>query len=499
MPGDYTRSVLLAEHATGRDPSDLKQALSASRVAVSLDPDMPAALLTARVLLTTLRRGPGQLILEAGSAPITWIEDLATAVAAVDPEQPLVATKSCADPDIRLHVGASHAHGIRVVPDGYGAHLAGDTSVAVTPTRPGNPLGAINAAALGAAEAFKWTAQVLPNRRTVHRYLRFCPVMLSSDLTAAPDLASPLVCNLTQVGLGAIGTGTILLLHELRAEGRMVAVDCQQFGPENRGTYSLGGAAEVAARPWKADMALQALPRFNVTAFRRPVSELAAAVDRGDVPWLPVMLTALDTAAARRDAQRLWPDRLIDAGTGDTMLGIHDCEHGRGPCLMCLFPTDSSGISAAERLAEVTGLSVERAMRGNDPLTQEDLAQLTAAQQKMLAPHLGEPVCGLAKAIGLTGLSADGYQPSIPFVSLQAACLAVGRLIASQLNLRPPGNFVQYDGLIGPQAATIEEMRQRPNCVCATRVTAIEQVRHDRRMATAAQPHPRHGAPGAHA
>jgi hypothetical protein len=79
-------------------------------------------------------------------------------------------------------------------------------------------------AALGAAEVFKWTAQVLPNRRALHRYLRFCPVMLSSDLTAAPDLASPLVCNLTQVGVGAIGAGTILLLHELRAEGPMVAV-----------------------------------------------------------------------------------------------------------------------------------------------------------------------------------------------------------------------------------------------------------------------------------
>lgn len=79
------------------------------------------------------------------------------------------------------------------------------------------------------------------------------------------------------------------------------------------------------------------------------------------------MLTALDTAAARRDAQRLWPDRLIDAGTGDTMLGIHDHEHGCGPCLICLFPTDRFGPSTAGRLAEVTGLPVERAMRGDAP------------------------------------------------------------------------------------------------------------------------------------
>jgi hypothetical protein len=485
VPSDYSRSLLLAQQATGRDASELERALSAGMVTVSIDPGMPAALLTARTLLTTLRRGPGHLILERSAVPNSWIEDLETAVAAVDPEQPLTITGSTTAQGVRLHIGTGHPHAIRVVPDGYGAHVAGDPTVVMTPTRAANPLGAIFAAALGAAEAFKWTAQVLHTRRVLHRHLRFCPVMLSSDLTAAPNLPFPPVCDLTQVGIGAIGTGTILLLQALRAEGRLVAVDYQRFGPENRGTYSLGGAAEVAAAPWKADMARQALPRFDVTPFRRPVSELPAAIDGGEVPWLPVVLTALDTAAARRDAQRLWPDRLIDAGTGDTMLGIHDHEHGSGPCLTCLFPPDRSGPSAAERLAALTGLSLERAMRADDPLAEGDLVQLTAEQQQMLSPHLGKPVCGLAQAVGLTGLGADGYQPSIPFVSLQAACLAVGRLIASQLNLCPPGNLVQYDGLIGPQAATNEEMRRRPDCVCATRATTIEQVRNKRRIETA--------------
>jgi hypothetical protein len=95
-------------------------------------------------------------------------------------------------------------------------------------------------------------------------------------------------------------------------------------------------------------MARQALRRFDVTPFRQPVADLPAAIDDGDIPWFPIVLTALDTAAARRDAQRLWPDRLIDAGTGDTMLGIHDHHHRRGPCLICFFATDRSGSSAAE-------------------------------------------------------------------------------------------------------------------------------------------------------
>jgi hypothetical protein len=481
MPSDYSRALLLAQQATGRDASELERALSASKVTVSVDPSMPEALLTTRVLLTTLRRGPGQLVLERGSVPNRWIEEIATAVAAVDPEKPLIITNSSTDTNVRLHIGADHAHAIRIVPDGYGAHVAGDHIAVVTPTRAANPLGAIYAAALGAAEAFKWTAQVLLARRVAHRHLRFCPVTLSSDLTAAPDLPSPLVCDVTQIGVGAIGTGTILLLQAMRAEGRLIAVDFQRFGPENRGTYSLGGAADVAAAPWKADMACHALPLFDVTPFRRPVGELPAAIDNGEVPWFPLVLTALDTAAARRDAQRLWPDRLIDAGTGDTMLGIHDHEHNRGPCLTCLFPNDRSGPSAAELLAEITGLPVQRAMRGDVALAPEDLEQLTTEQQQMLTPHLGKPVCGLAQTVGLTHLTGDGYQPSIPFVSLQAACLAIGRLIAGQLNLRSPGNLVQYDGLIGPQATITEEMRQRPDCVCATRATTIELVRRQRR------------------
>ena len=103
----------------------------------------------------------------------------------------------------------------------------------------------------------------------------------------------------------------------------------------------------------------------------------------------------------------------------------------------------------------------------------------------MLTPHLGKPVCGLAQAVGLTGLGADGYQPSIPFVSLQAACLAVGRLIASQLNLRPPGNLVQYDGLYGPQTATADWMEPRPGCYCQTRAATIKIVRQRRTQSRA--------------
>ena len=373
MPSDHSRLLLLAQRAAGRPQSQLEQALEASRVAVSVDPGMPAAALTARVLLTTLRRAPGELVLERGALSAASADHLAAAVAAVDPGRPLSITHGTDNAcSVRLHVGASAARAIRIVPEGYGAHIAGQNTAVIRPARPANAIGAVYAAALGAAEAFKRTADVLPGRRVLHRHLRFCPVTLTSDLGAAPDLPPRLGLDLALIGVGAVGTGIVLLLDAINATGRLLAVDRQQFGPENRGTYSLGGEAEVRSAPWKTDIACSALPRFDVTPFRGPIAQLPAAIDNAAIPWFRTVLTALDTPEARREAQHLWPDRLIDAATGDTMLGIHDHEHGTGPCLICSFPPERSGTSAARRLADQTGLPLKRVMRGDDPLTEEE-------------------------------------------------------------------------------------------------------------------------------
>lgn len=481
MPGEYSRLLLLAQGATGRPRGELEQALEASRVAVSVDPDMPTALLTARVLLTTMRRGPGELVLERDGLPSSAADQLEAATAAIDPGRPLVITNRAGSAcTARVHVGTGDLRAIRIAPEGYGAHIVNLSTAVIRPRRPGNAIGAVYTGALGAAEAFKRTACVRPSRRVFHRHLRFCPVTLTSDLKTAPDLPAGMNLDLALLGVGAVGTGIVLLLDAMNATGRLLAVDRERFGPENHGTYSLGGMAETLATPWKTDIAQAALGRFDVTSFRGPVEQLPAAVDSGDIPWFRTVLTALDSSNARRDAQRLWPDRLIDAGTGDTMLGIHDHQYGLGPCLICFFPPEQSGLSAARRIADRTGLPAQRAIRGDEPLTEEDLAGLTEVQQQLLRPQLGKPVCGLAQAIGLTQLDAAGFRPSISFVSLQAACLSVGRLIGTRLGVSPAANLVQYDGLFGPQTATADRMDRKPGCYCQTRAETIKLVRQMR-------------------
>jgi len=484
MRGEHSRALLLAQHATGRTQSELERRLGASIVVVSVDPSMPASALTARVALTTLRRGPGELVLLRDGLSAASVEQLEAAVAAIDPDHPLrVGARPGQEPTALLHLGPSAGSGaIRIVPDGYGAHLAGMHSAVIRPARPGTALGAIYAAALGAAEVFKHTAGILPARRVLHCHLRFSPVMLSQDLRAAPTLAEPLAFDLALIGVGAIGTGVALILGALGAQGTLLAVDPQRFAPENRGTYSLGGADDIKAAPWKADLARGALSGFDVVPYCKPVDTLPAAIDSGELPWFPLALTGLDSPEARRDAQRLWPDRLIDGATGDTMVGLHDYGHAYDPCMICVFPVRRDGPSAIDRVAELTGLPADLLGQGDQLLAEEHLAGLTHQQRRLLKPHVGKPVCGLAKAAGLTGIEAAGFMPAVPFISLQAACLMVGRLLAHRLGMDPPANLVQYDGLFGPQAATLERMTPRPDCYCQTRAKTIATIRTKRRQ-----------------
>ncbi len=222
------------------------------------------------------------------------------------------------------------------------------------------------------------------------------------------------------------------------------------------------------------------MQNLGVSYTTEPVENVPREIDARARRWPPVVLSGLDSIPARHATQRLWPDLLIDAATGETFVGIHVAEPDR-PCMMCFLPPRFDGPSAAERVAAATGLPIARAARGDNPLLEDDLAELTPAQRAMLLPHLGKPVCGLADAFGLSSLDAGKYLPAIPFAAQQAACLGVGRLLAHLLGVKRADNFVQYDVFRGPDAATIEPRRKRADCYCTERHTNIARVRELRR------------------
>jgi hypothetical protein len=163
------------------------------------------------------------------------------------------------------------------------------------------------------------------------------------------------------------------------------------------------------------------------------------------------------------------------------MLGFCDHRFGIDPCMMCVFPVDRTQPSGAELVARRLGLSPERFAEPNAVLSDNDLRELTEEQRARLRPLVGTPMCGLAQAAGLSDLESGDFMPSVPFVSLQAACLSVCRLLRAKQGLDVSENLVQYDALYGPQASTRELMKPQIGCICSERRTSIEKVRSARR------------------
>lgn len=472
MSADYSRTELLAAGKT-TVAGDLRSHLESQVVVVTCD-SHPSMLRAARILLTTLRRLPLVLVFDSTGIPPADRESVEAAVLAVDPQKPL----RRAGLGLRIHIGVDSPVGvIRVVPSRHGAHvLRHDRPVSVEPA---SALGSCMAAAFAAAEVFKAVVQVRPDRRADVSY-SFCPVTLTDRPEIAPAVELPLVFSGALVGLGAIGSATAMILGELGTHGKFDLVDRQRYAQENVTTYSLGGLPEAAAEMWKTDLAEGALGDAICEKFNNGIEDYVARVQQGMIAPPRIVLAGLDNIAARHETQRLWPDLLIDGATGDTMLGLHVVHGGGQPCIQCYLPKTATTTSPYERLSALTGLPIDKLRSGDDVLNEEDLAGVSDEQRVRLKGQIGRKICGLAEAVGLTNLTSDGFQPSAAFVSLAAACLVVGRLVATELGIEPVENFVQYDALFGPVGATIEVRRPVANCYCVERATNIHRVRSKR-------------------
>lgn len=486
MRAEHSRALRLGAGVSACSEETLLARLERSRLLVSFDPAAPGCEAAAALIAETARRLPSAVDVASGDTGAA--ERVAARAARVDPGRGVGAGRR-GNYDFHVHVGAGGGGAdLYARPVRHGCELARAPLLgAGAGAGAASALGAMACAALAGAEIFKALAAVLPERGRPLDELRWCPVTLSDDPLSAPLLGATLELDVALVGLGAIGSASARIISGLPVRGRALLVDPERFGAENLGTYSLGTRADAEGTEpsWKVELAARALAeRLRVHSLHVPVERLIELVDAGRERWPALVLSGLDSAQARRETQRLWPDRLIDGATGDTMCGLHDIDENRGSaCLMCLFPARTEGPSAAERLAAATGLAPELLRYGDQPLRSKDVEALPAERRALLEPLVGKPVCGLARAVGLSAVESDGYMPSVPFVSQQAACLVVGRMLATKLGVSAAPGFVQYDALAGPQAVTLLDRAPRPDCYCRERGPLIERVREARRMA----------------
>ena len=472
MLPEHSRALRLAASASDQSETSLLAHLAAQHVCVSFTPRGEADLVTAELLLANLARLPIGLSVDLAGASSETRRRLT--IAAHRPRGSTNNNIAALPETLRIHVGDGGKADLYAGAEHHGGHVAREP---LRSRGPSSGLGAVTCAALASAEAFKTLVPVVAARMRTLEALSWCPVTLTADPRCAPLLSRPpQLHDVALIGLGAVGTATARILGLLGATGRATLVDPERFAIENVGTYSLGDADDALARRWKTELAARVLTGVETTRWDVPVAAFIEQVDAGTAPWPALVLSGLDSVTARRETQMLWPDRLLDAATGDTMCGLHDVGPDRA-CLRCIFPIPRGGQSAAEQLAAATGLEAELLRHGDQLLLAEHLDRLGAKQRQRLAPHVGRPICGLAKVVGLTDLRSDDYRPSVPFVSQQAACLAVGRLLADQLGIADRATFMQYDALIGPDLATAEHRVPDPGCYCQKHAAIVQRLK----------------------
>lgn len=281
---DYSRVLLLGSRATDTPVAALKERLDQSAVHISIDPALTGAALTLRVLATTLRRAPGRVTIDPRGVPEGLAQSIVEAGGRRVGSRGIQLLVRPPNRAVHVHLGAQAPtrESIRIVPDSHGAHVARDPLAEIHVARPAHPLGAVYAAALGAAEVFKEVAAVRDERRVDHPHLTWCPVALSADLSAAPMQAATLQLDIALAGCGAVGTAIALILNELDAVGTILLVDRERFARENIATYSIGDERNARGRPRKVNLAGDYLRRYHVRPRReRPLHNVLPANARG--------------------------------------------------------------------------------------------------------------------------------------------------------------------------------------------------------------------------
>jgi molybdopterin/thiamine biosynthesis adenylyltransferase len=347
-----------------------------------------------------------------------------------------------------------------------------------------NPVGALAAASLGVSEIFKRLIRLKAHRGPLFPLTVFS---LYSYTTGASDpgpaLPQRLEVDLALFGVGAIGNGIVHLLRQLPLGGRIDIVDRQQFGRENLGTCFLIGPVDEGKE--KAGFAESLLS--GVAAAKGYKETIADYLKRlGPVPHPCVVLNALDNIDARHEAQRMWPDIVIDGA-----IGQFECQVSSHPwgadvaCLQCLFrqPTASADAIAAR----ATGLSPRRIHQPDAVVTERDVESAPAESREYLRSQLGRPICSVVSEAVAKRISEDAlpenFRPSVPFVATMSAAMVVGELVRFIAGWPPvlEPRF-QFDLLVGPASGQELGQRRRDDCICTTRAANIEKLRR-RRMA----------------
>ncbi|MBV9723082.1 MAG: ThiF family adenylyltransferase [Mycobacterium sp.] len=481
MTTDYSR-VVKAAAASGTDDDGVARRLEKTPVHITCDSS--AQLPTLTLLLANLRRLPIVIHLSPiNQSPIgrADLDALLECAAAIDPDRPVLLNQPPEDA-LRLHVGMGTTEAdISAIPHGHGTRIRRNGHRFPGPPMQASGLGRVLTAAMLTAEAFKTIIGVHPSRHRLVHSLDFNPVTLQAD---GPMLAFDIIRDVALIGVGAIGSAIGLILRESGIEGALTAVDPEQLEPPNVTTYSLGSQQDAATGIPKTELLSQQLPHIDVLRVEGTAQDFIAKIDAGDAPMPTMVLSAVDSIQARHESAKIYADITLDGSTGGlagTTIGLAEAVP-EGPCLRCYYPSVPQHLrpSPEEQLSAMTGLDITVLADGNRTLSNDDLRGLSPTGHQLLGRHVGKPICGLARSLGLLA-SEDSYRPSAIFASQQAAALVVGAFILRNNSNSMALRDVEYDTLFGPLVGMTAQRHPITGCTCRQDGTMIQRVRRSRK------------------
>jgi ThiF family len=342
-----------------------------------------------------------------------------------------------------------------------------------------NPVGALAAVSLGAAEVFKRLIKLIPERGELFDALAFSLYSYDAKDEPGPPLPDSIPIDILLVGVGAIGNGVLFLLEALPISGRAVFVDNQSFGEENLGTCILIGPKDIGSS--KAQFAESLLSKkLSCLGFPQDIVEFNAVTVK-KLPYPKIILSGLDQIEPRHAVQSLWPNLVIDGA-----IGIFACEatlHPWGEDLSCLYCDFERPPERSEKLeSKLTGLREERLGDMTSLVTDKDVRAAPIEKRARLKTQIGKEICSVVSEATVEKLSQEaqqkGFEPSVPFVACLSSCMMITELIRETLRWpKVLETGFQFDVLMGPEHGIRKAHSRKPNCICVQRKRIIDSLR----------------------
>lgn len=376
--------------------------------------------------------------------------------------------------------------------NGWVARISSDSNGLPCDVDQANPMAALMAASLGATEVFKRIFSVPDEIAPLINKTEFSLFDLTNNPSSLGPVL-PLVISLPDtllVGAGAIGNGTALLMSQLPLRGRVYIIDKQDYADENLGTCILTDQSWL--KKSKADQLgswLKENSSLDISSKKGLIESVKSELSDSDLA-IDLILNGLDHVDARRAAQDLWPEVIIDGGINEIGAAVvrYQLANENLACLKCWFELPKTDERQQQSLW--TGLNVNNLDDIGRQLTDDDIAFAKENKKDWLKQQQkeGKTICSIISEAALAnklGVEVtEGFRPSVPFVATAASALVIAEAIKAivfpEASITP--KFQISNLFLGlTEEATIKlNMKPLSSCQCVKHRKLILQIKNKR-------------------